>query len=150
MYMKIIFLTDVPNAGRKYEVKNVADGYASNFLFPRKLAERATPAKLTRVRELIKQSAEEREMELNLLEKNLAALKGLHIHLTVRANELGHLYEGVHVAEILKALKEQQRIDLRPDFIKLEHPLKAVGEHTVEIEATGHKGILKVIIEPIS
>ena len=146
--MQVILLSDVPKIGRKFEVKNVSDGYATNFLFPRKLAEKATPERLARVEERSKQLETQREVNLALLQKNLAALKSSHVHLAARANEQGHLYEGIHQEVIAEALKAQHRIDLDPNFLKLEHPLKSVGEHVVEVHAHGHRGHVTVVITP--
>lgn len=148
--MQVILLNDIPKVGRKHEVRNVSDGYATNFLFPRKLAQRATPERIARVEERRGQLAAEREVNLALLQKNLAALKTQHVHLTARANEQGHLYEGLHAPAIIAALHEQHRIDLDPEFLKLEHPLKEVGEHRVELEAHGHKGHVTVVISAAS
>ena len=145
--MQVILLTDVPKIGRKNEVKNVSDGYANNFLLPRKLAQRATAGSLAKVKESAVAQAQTRELEMSLLQKNLADLKGKHVHISARVSEKGHLYEGLRAPEILKALQEQHHIDLPQDALVLEHPLKEVGEHQIAVEAHGHKGSLKVIVE---
>lgn len=145
--MQVILLTNVPKVGRKNEIKNVSDGYASNFLFPRKLAERATPDRIAKVKQLAQQSAQTRELEMSLLQKNLAELKNKHVHFKVRANEQGHLYEGLHEKEILTALKEQLHIDLPTGALVLHSPLKTTGEHTLSVETQGQKGSLALFLE---
>jgi len=145
--MQVILLADVPKIGRKFDVKDVSDGYAANFLFPRKLAEKATPDRLKRVEEQSKRQAEERRINDELLAGNLASLKNVQVELTAKVNELGHLYQSIHAKEIAQALKDQHRIELDPEFLNLEHPLKEGGEHLIEVEAHGHKGTLKVLVK---
>ena len=149
-HMQVILLTDVPKVGRKHQVKNVSDGYANNFLFPRKLAERATAAKVKAFETLSVQAQEHQNIEQNLLKMNLAALKSAHVHISARANEQGHLYEGLREPEILAALREQLHIELPEGALKLKAPLKAVGEHTVSIEVEGEKGSLKVVVAALA
>jgi len=146
--MQVILLSDVPKVGRKFEVKNVSDGYAANFLFPRRLAERATPEKLAQVKARAHAAAAQQEVELSLLDKNLAALKKLSVHVKARANEQGHLYEGIRAQEVLKALSDEHRIELPEGSLELPHPLKSAGEHKIDVSAHGRKGVLTVVIEP--
>ena len=69
--MKVIFLQDVSRVGKRYDVKEVNGGYAMNFLFPRKLAEPATPKALTALEMRQKEIVVEREVQEDLLIKNL-------------------------------------------------------------------------------
>lgn len=148
--MQVILLAHVPKVGKKHEIKNVSDGYALNFLFPRKLAEKATASKLAQAKEQEQQAKDRAELELNLFEKNLAGLKILVVHLRARANEKGSLYEGIHASEVVAALKAEHRIELPDGALTLEHPLKEIGEHALEISAYGRKGSLKVMIESLA
>lgn len=144
--MKVILLKDVPQVGRRHEVKTVSDGYASNFLFPRKLAEVATEGSLKRLKVLKEQAEGERTLQFSLLKKNLEALSGKKLEMEARSNEQGHLFEGIHAKEIIAALKERLHIDLDPTYLKLKSPLKKTGDHTIEIEALGQRGELHVSI----
>ena len=145
--MQVILLADVPKIGRKFDVKNVSDGYAANFLFPRKLAEKATPDRLKRVEMLAREKEEERKISDELLLKNLSTLENKRVELTAKVNELGHLYQAIHAKEITEALKAEHHIDLDPEFLNLEHPIKEAGEHTIEVEAHGHKGSFVLIVK---
>ena len=147
--MQVILLANVPKVGQKHEIKNVSDGYALNFLFPRKLAEKATASKLAQAKEQAQQAKDHAELELNLFEKNLATLKTIVVHLKARANEKGSLYEGIRAPEVVTALKNEHRIELPIDALTLEYPLKEMGEHTLEISAHGRKGSLKVVVEAL-
>ena len=74
--MQVIFLKDVPRVGKRYDIKNVNDGYAINFLFPRKFAEPATPKSIAELEKRKKEVVIEKEVQESLLEKHLSEIKG--------------------------------------------------------------------------
>lgn len=144
--MKVIFLKHVPKAGRQFEVKDVADGYAQNFLFPRGLAE---PALASRVRALENKRAEIDAKSSADMAQVIAALEkldGASVEILGPANEQGHLFKGIHKEEILAALKEQKGIVLPEESLLLEHPLKETGVHELAVEVGEHKSVLKVSV----
>lgn len=134
--MKIILMHDVPNTGRKYEIKDVSDGYARNYLLPRKLAQLATPANLKIIESKRKQRKDEQEIQHDILNKNLEALEKIKLEISEKANEKGHLFAGIKAEDISEALKSQHRIDIPADMIDLENPIKEIGEHKVKIKNT--------------
>jgi large subunit ribosomal protein L9 len=117
--MKIILLKDVKKIGRAHEVVEAADGYAFNFLIPKKLAIPATPIAMKEAELRVKQRVSRTELDSKLLEQNIAALAEARIVIRAKANEKGHLYDAVGESEIKKAAKEQAHIDLSEDAIKL-------------------------------
>lgn len=145
--MKVILKEDIKGVGRRYEIKNVADGYANNFLIPRKLAEYASP-EAVRKAEVLK-SATEAEIEIRekLTEKQIEMLKEVKIVLKRKGNEKGHLFEKIHPEEISAALKEQAKIEISPEFIKSDEPIKEAGEHTLIAQIGKNRGEFKVVIE---
>ena len=147
--MKVIFLHDVPRVGKKHDVKEVNGGYAINFLFPRKLAEAATEVALAMLLKRKKEIVIEREVQEDLLMKNLEEIKDKVVHLAGKANEKGHLFSAVHKKEIIDALKNEHRIDMSEEFIVLEKPIKAVGEFDIPISAGGKKSSFKLVVEAI-
>ncbi|MBI3305678.1 50S ribosomal protein L9 [Candidatus Nomurabacteria bacterium] len=147
--MKVIFLQDVPRVGKRYDVKEISDGYAMNFLLPRKLAEPATAQALANL-EKRKQNIEiEREVQENLLLKNLEAIKDKIITIKVKADEKGHLFSKIHTKEIVEAMKAQNHADVGEEFIVLEKPIKEVGEFVIPIEIKGKKSSFKLVVEKI-
>ena len=132
--MKVILLRDVPKVGHKYQIVDVADGFATNSLFPKGLVELATPKALKRVEAIKAAEAAERKIQEDLLIKNLGAISGVTLELVGKANEKGHLFKGIHKEEIVPALKEQTRLDIDPSFIDLEKPIKEVGEHKIHVK----------------
>jgi|ERR1035437_7153052 large subunit ribosomal protein L9 len=132
--MKIIFLKDVPGVGKKYETKNIADGYALNMLIPKGVAIAATSSAVKRI-ELEKAKMDgERKVHEELMLKNLKEIEGITITMTEKANEKGHLFAGIHKAEIIPAIAAQTRLQIAPEFILLDKPVKETGEHKIEVQ----------------
>jgi len=144
--MKVILMHDIPKVGRKYDIKNVSDGHALNLLIPKGLAEVATASALKKVEKLKVEEAGHKKVQEDLLLMNLKAIEGLTLELSEKANEKGHLFAGVHKEEIIAHMKADKHIDLLPDFIVLDKPIKAVGEHTVEIKVKDKLAKLKLVI----
>ncbi len=138
--MKIILLKDVPKVGKKYELKEISDGYALNLLIPRGLAIAATKEAIKRI-DLEKSRDEgEKKVHHELLMKNLAELEGVTVTMVEKANEKGHLFAGVHKLEIIPAIQKQTRLQIDPEHIVLDKPIKEVGMHSVEVKV-GDKSI---------
>ena len=147
--MRVIFLKDVPRVGKKYDIKEVNDGYAMNFLLPRKLAQTATPQAVAELEMRRKEIVLEREVQEDLLMKNLEEIKGKTITIKSKANELGHLFSAIHKKEIIEAMKEQHRAEIGEEFIILEKPIKEVGEFEIPIEIGDKKSSFKLVVEKI-
>ena len=147
--MRVIFLKDVPRVGKKYDIKEVNDGYAVNFLLPRRLAEAATLKAVAELEIRKKEIVIEREVQESLLLKNLEEIKGKTIIMEGKANEQGNLFSAIHKKEILEAMKDQHHADIMEEFIVLEKPIKAVGEFEIPIEIKGKKSSFKLIVEKI-
>ncbi len=131
--MKVIFLKQVPSAGNKYEVKNVSDGYATNFLIPNGLALAATDSALKKILSQKEQEDSEKKVHEDLLLKNIKDLEGVRVEMKEPANEQGHLFAGIHASEIVPVIKEQTRLEILPEHIKLPKPIKEVGEHKISV-----------------
>ncbi len=145
--MKVILLKDIAKIGKKYDIKNVADGYAVNLLIPQKLAISATNEAIKSINTIKSKDEGDRKVQEELLVKSLKDLENSNIVIKEKANEKGHLFAGIHKEELAKEIEKQTRIAVSPSFINLEHPLKTVGEHKIEILAGGKKGIVKVSVE---
>ncbi len=154
--MKVIFLHDVPRVGKKYDVKEVNGGYAMNFLIPRKLAEPATEKALAMLEMRKKEIVIEREVQESLLLKNLEEIKDKIVTMKVKTDEKGHLFSGIHSVEIAEAMKKEHHVDIAPEFIVLEKPIKAVGEFEIPLEikttaqgGASKKSSFKLVVEGI-
>ena len=130
--MQVILLQDIENLGKKYEVKEVRDGYARNFLIPKglvKLANKAAMKWLKIQKEIETQKAEK---ELKSIQSLASQLDGLEITISVKVGEEKQLFESIDVQKILKALKEKG-FKVKKEQIKLEEPIKELGEYPVRI-----------------
>jgi len=132
--MKVIFLQDVRGVAKKYDIKDVSDGYARNFLFTNKLAEVATPAAIARLESMIAEhEKEDREMHghLEALAQKIAVIK---IQFALKADRSGVVFGSVNKETILKALREHKLISAERVDIDLKYPIKELGEYTVLID----------------
>jgi large subunit ribosomal protein L9 len=144
--MKIILLKDVSKLGRKYDVKNVSDGHALNLLIPQGSAIVATPDALKRLEKERAKMEGERKVQEELLVKNLEGLGSATLTIVGKANDKGHLFAGLHREEIAREIEKQTRLQIDPSFIQLEHPIKEVGEHLIEVKGAGKVVKVKVVI----
>ncbi len=146
--MKVILLKDVRGVGLHGEIKTVADGYAINGLFPKKLAEAATAEKIAEVE--AKRTAHEIEVakEAEQLDNKVAALRGKKVTIASRATEKGGLFKAVHEQDVAKAILAEYALAIPEDAIKFSEAIKTVGEHMVVLQAKSNKVEFGVVIAP--
>ncbi len=145
--MKIILLKDVPKVGRKYDTKDVSEGYAANLLIPRGLAIAATPSAIKALNTERAKEEGVKKIHDELLTKTLGQLEGTTITIKEKVNEKGHLFAGIHKPELLKAIEAQTRLQLNDEHVVLDKPIKEAGEHVIELKGAGKTAKLKVVIE---
>lgn len=147
--MKVIFLQDVKNVAKRHDMKDVADGYARNFLFPKKLAEQATPTALKELavlREKIAKGEHEFEKRVEELKRRIGE-QTLEFYL--KADEGGSVFGSVNKDTILSALRDSGLITKERVEIKLERPIKEFGEHKIPLRfKNGSEAELKIIVRP--
>jgi large subunit ribosomal protein L9 len=124
--MKVILLKDVKGLGRKLDEKEVANGYAENFLIPKGLARYASAQATREVESLKKQKIESESAELAKIEEQLEKLG--EVTISAKANEQGHLFAKIGKAEIARAT------GLPEEIIILDEPIKEVGTHLALIK----------------
>lgn len=130
--MKVILLCDVKGSGKKDEILNVSDGYARNYLFPKKWAVEATPGMMKEIER--KRAAEEKlEAERRAAAQAVAdKLRNKLVTLQVKCGEKGRLYGSITNQEIADALKEQHGADI--DKRKLEcEAVRQTGEYNITV-----------------
>jgi large subunit ribosomal protein L9 len=134
--MKVILMTDVPALGQRGETRDVANGYARNFLLPRKLAVPATPANLKNVEHLKRQRAREEERALETAKATAERIEGLTLAVTARASEDGRLYGSVSPQDVVEFL-ERHTITVEKRRVAMDEPIKAVGDYKVSVRLHG-------------
>lgn len=145
--MKVIFLKDVPRVGKRHDVKNVNDGYATNFLIPKKLAKIATPKALRELELMQKEVQIEKEIQEDLLDRNLEELRGKRITLKMKADEKGHLFSSIHEKDLVEALYKAHRIQINEKFILLEKNIKSIGEFEIPVSINNKKSSFQLVVE---
>ena len=131
--MRVILLQDVENLGKKYEIKEVKNGYARNFLIPKKLAKPATKEALKWL-EMQKEIEEKRaEEELKKVQELATKVDGAEVVIPVKVGEDGQLFEKVGVQKILEKLNEMG-FGIKKNQIELPEPIKELGEFPVKIK----------------
>ena len=138
--MKVILMQDVKSLGKKGDVVNVSDGYARNYILPRKLGQEATNASLND-RKLQKEK-EDRQAARNLAEAKEKAeqLKDIVLEIPVKTGEGGRVFGSVSTKEIISAAKEQKGLDLDKKKLLLDEAIKTCGMHVVKIRL--HKDVI--------
>lgn len=131
--MKVILLQDIENVGRKYEVKTVADGYAKNFLFPKKLAQIATENALAWAKTQHEIHAKAIEKELQEIQGKASSLDGQEISMDVKVGDQNQLFESINAQKIAERLKEAG-FDIDKKQVDLREPIKELGEYQVRVE----------------
>ncbi len=139
----------MPRVGKRHDVKDVSDGYAANFLLPRKLAVIATPKALADLEMRKKEILVEREVQEELLQKSLEEIKGKTVRISAKADDKGHLFKAIHSKEIAKAMLDQHRAEIGEEFIALEKPVKEIGEFEVPVSIKGKKSSFKLLVERV-
>ncbi len=130
--MKVIFNVDVKGQAKKGEMKEVSDGYARNYLLPRKLALEATAANLNVMKLQDKARREREAKEKAEAEATAERLQSCLIKVSARAGSEGRLFGAVTAQEIADALKEQFGIELAKNKIVLDEPIKQCGSYQVK------------------
>ncbi len=148
--MKVLLIKEVPNLGVPGDVVEVRDGYARNYLLPKKLAVPPTPHNLERYRKL------REKYELELADRRTRAqalaqkLEGAELVFGRRVHDEDKLYAAVRPHDIAKAIEEKFGEKIPPDRIHME-PITEVGEYEVEVGIYEDISVkVKVKVEPVS
>ncbi len=144
--MKVILLKDIEKLGKKYEVKEVADGYARNFLIRRGLAKPATEKLIKWAEEQRKLAIKKAQEQLKKVQKLASQLDGQEIEFVVKVGKQGELFESINQMKIAKKLKEMG-FDIKKTQVELEKPIKEMGEFPVKINLDqGLEAEIRVIV----
>ncbi len=132
--MKVILLQDVKSLGKKGEIVNVNDGYARNFILPKKLGAEATGKNLNDLK-LQKQNEEKMAQEnLEAARKLAAQLAEGKVELSIKVGEGGRTFGSVSSKEIAAAVKDQMGLDVDKKKIQLKEAIKSLGTHIVSVK----------------
>ena len=146
--MKVILTTDVPKLGKSGEMKNVADGYATNFLIPQKLAVPAAGGAFRAWQHDIASREEKRAREREEAEIATNRISSTTLTMGVKVGEGGKLYGSITSKDIADALA-RRGIEIDRHKIELEEPLKSLGTYKVAVKVySGMTSEVTVVVEP--
>jgi large subunit ribosomal protein L9 len=132
--MKVLFVKEVAGAARAGEVKEVAPGYARNYLLPKRLAIAADDRVVEQVRQREEAARRRAEKALNDARELSARLRKLTVTIYAKTGEAGRLFGSVTNADIAQQLKREAGVEIDKRKITVEPPIKSLGPHEVEIE----------------
>ncbi|HPD88311.1 MAG TPA: 50S ribosomal protein L9 [Oscillospiraceae bacterium] len=132
--MKVIFIEDVKGSGKKGDLTNVSDGYARNYLIPKKLVIEATPQAMAELKAREDAAARKIELEKQKAREMAAQINEKTVRRVERAGAGGKLFGSVTAAEVAAGLKEQYGVEVDRRKIVLDSDIKAFGTYTVEVK----------------
>jgi len=145
--MKVILQQDVKGQGKKGQMVEVSDGYARNFLLPRKLAVTATPESINTMKQ--QERARQAQMAAEKAEAEAIAkrLEGLMVKISAKAGEGGRLFGAVTAKEISEALAAQHSLNVAKTKIVLDEPIKSCGSYSLKCKLGREvSGVLNVLV----
>ena len=132
--MKVILLDNIKGVGKKDEIINASDGYARNFLFPKKLAVEANTENLAKLNNKKEAAIYKKDKEKQEAEELAKKLKGIMLKIKVKSGENGKIFGGVTSKEISENLNAQYNLDIDKKKIELKETIKTLGGFVVTIK----------------
>ena len=143
--MKVILLEDIKGVGKKDQIINANDGYARNYLFPKKLALEATAGNLANLKARQESNQFRKDLQKEAAIDLANKMKDISLEIKVKAGENGKIFGGVTAKEISEHLKQDYNIEVDKKKINLNDPIKNVGTYNVDVKLyEGVIGKLKV------
>jgi len=147
--MKVIFVKDVVGSGDVGEVKDVARGYARNFLIPRGLAVEASEGAMKQAESRIRQEKERKDQEAKKLELLAGRIQGQELRFKARVGTEDKLFGSITAAQIAEELSRVLDAAVDKKHVALERPLREAGSHEVLVKLSGKaEATITVVVEP--
>ncbi len=127
--MKVILLKDIKDLGKKDQIVNVSDGYAKNYLIPRKMVKPATEGAVNDAKEKQRAQAEKKARELKLAQEAASNLNGTEAVVRVKIGENGKLFGAVSTKDVAEALKAQRHIEVDKKKLEIPETIKYKGKY---------------------
>lgn len=148
MNMKVILLQDVKRVGKKGEVIEASDGYARNFLFPRKLAQEASDANMHILNNKKENERKQKLAELEAAQKLAGELKGKEVKITAKTGDSGKLFGAITSKDVAELIKEKYKIEIDKKKIVMD-TIKLAGGYEIDVKLYPEVSTkMKVIIVP--
>ena len=145
--MKVVLLADVKGSGKKGELVNVSDGYARNFLFPKKLAKEANAQALNELKNAEESKAFKIKQETGAAQASADKINGKSVSILAKAGQGGKLFGSVTAKEIAEAIKKQYGVDVDKRKIDTKGDMKAFGTYECEVKLySGITATVKAVV----
>ena len=145
--MKVILLSDVSKVGKKGAIVEVADGYARNFLFPKKLAKEANAQALNELKNAEESRAFKIKQETEAAQASADKINGKSVSILAKAGQGGKLFGSVTAKEIAEAIKKQYGVDVDKRKIDTKGDMKAFGTYECEVKLySGITATVKAVV----
>ncbi len=145
--MKVVLLADVKGSGKKGELVNVSDGYARNFLFPKKLAKEANAQALNELKNAEESKAFKIKQETEAAQASADKINGKSVTILAKAGQGGKLFGSVTAKEIAEAIKKQYGVDVDKRKIDTKGDMKAFGTYECEVKLySGITAAIKAVV----
>ena len=145
--MKVVLLADVKGSGKKGELVNVSDGYARNFLFPKKLAKEANAQALNELKNAEESKAFKIKQETQAAQASADKINGKSVSILAKAGQGGKLFGSVTAKEIAEAIKKQYGVDVDKRKIDTKGDMKAFGTYECEVKLySGITATVKAVV----
>ncbi len=131
--MKLILIADVDELGKRGDVVDVAEGYARNFLLPRKKAVKANEGALAQAETIREARVEAERRAKDDAEKLATQLVGSRVVIAAQAGDEGQLYGSVGLSDVVEGVRRFTGIELDRSTVEIEKPIKAIGLHEITI-----------------
>ncbi|HEX2986346.1 MAG TPA: 50S ribosomal protein L9 [Caproiciproducens sp.] len=132
--MKVVLLEDIKGSGKKGDLVNISDGYARNYLFPRKLAKEANAQAMNELKNAEEAKAFKIKSETDSAKRTAEQINGKSVKLYAKAGQGGRLFGSITAKEIAEELKKQYKADIDKRKIALDGDIKAFGTYECEVK----------------
>jgi large subunit ribosomal protein L9 len=132
--MRVLLLKEVKGLGHAGDIKDVAGGYAANYPFPNKLAQPVSEGALKQVEQVKEATARKQERKATEAKTLAARIDGQTVIFKAKTGDGDRLYGSITAADVAEALSKATGLEIDRRYIELEHPLKSLGEHPIQVK----------------
>lgn len=147
--MKVILKADIKGVGKKDQILNASDGYARNYLFPKKLAVEANNENMAKLKSKTDSKQYQKDQEKAAAQETAEKIKALNLKIKVKAGDNGKIFGAVSTKEIAEELEKQYKIKIDKKKIVLKESIKMLGMQTIDIKL--YEGVIaKLKVEVVA
>ena len=132
--MKVLFLEDVEGVALGGEIKEVKNGFARNYLIPKKIAVMSTPEALKRIEKIKKNAAEKRKIYFAEIESVAEKINGIELHIAGRVTETGDYYGAIAIPQIIESIFNETGAKVERRYVRLDESIKTPGTYNIDLK----------------